>query len=68
VVKVYDGFADSDVGWTALASVHRIASAIGIVINSATHQNNTTTSTHDKFTTMSSIEAVIAAMESLEPG
>ena len=33
-----------------------------------THQNNTTTSTRDNSTTMSSIEAVIAAIESLESG
>jgi hypothetical protein len=36
--------------------------------NSATHQNKTTTATRDNSTTMSSIEAAIAAIESLEPG
>jgi hypothetical protein len=32
------------------------------------HQNNTITSTRDNSTTMSSIEAALAALESLEPG
>jgi hypothetical protein len=36
--------------------------------NSATHQNKTTTATRDNSTNMSSIEAAIAAIESLEPG
>jgi hypothetical protein len=36
--------------------------------NSATHQNKTTIATRDNYTNMSSIEAAIAAIESLEPG
>jgi hypothetical protein len=36
--------------------------------NSVTHQNNTTSSTRDNSTTISSIETAIAAIELLEPG